>query len=397
MKTTALSKTNDAMSTQQNSKFTGEQYAMILNFLEEPQNKARIWGVSGKTEVGVAPPRKIEAWKELSAIINNRFKGKYTLNHKSMADRFRTYMNKYRDAREKSSATGFGVTDDDKKRNIHTVQAKLESMCPHYERMHALVGERPNVSPASTFDSGSITSGVDLNEVLRLNIEDCPMLYDEEVPVETEDSSGPYEFAPSANEDVFTYSALLFSNEEETVRPQSPPNLARTCPELADENNLPIDIETYPMLVVGSKHQATVNVSDGKKSKKDRRKDLPSLCLSKNPTQARNLLAQTIQESASAKAAALVTIEEKRLKFEQMKWDVEREERDVRRREDEEEKERRCKEDEQRRQEYKEKERKRRDEDKAEKLEERRFALMQTLFSDGKSAIEIKEILDMLL
>ncbi|KAL6502379.1 hypothetical protein OROHE_024657 [Orobanche hederae] len=368
MKTTALSKTNDAMSTQQNSKFTGEQYAMILNFLEEPQNKARIWGLSGKTEVGVAPPRKIEAWKELAAIINNRFK----------------------DAREKSSATGFGVTDDDKKRNIHTVQAKLDSMCPHYERMHALVEERPNVSPAATFDSGSITSGVDLNEVLRLNIEDCPMFDDDEVPVATEDSSGPYEFVPSANEDVFTYSALLFSNEEETVRPQSPPNLARTCTFVSDEDNLPIDIEASSMLVVGSKRQATADVSDGKKSKKDRRKDLPSLCLSKNPTQARNLLAQTIQESASAKAAALVTIEEKRLKFEQMKWDAEREEREVMRREDQEEKERRWKED-------KEEERKRRDEDKAEKLEERRFALMQTLFSDGKSATEIKEILDMLL
>ncbi|KAL6566632.1 hypothetical protein OROMI_015036 [Orobanche minor] len=318
-------KTNDAMSTQ--------QYAMILNFLEEPHNKARIWGVSGKTEVGVAPLRKIEAWKELAAIINNGFKGKYTLNHKSMADRFRTYMNKYRDAREKSSSTGFGVTDDDKKRNIHTVQAKLDSMCPHYERMHALVGERTNISPAATFDSGSITSGVDLNEVLRLNIEDCPMFDDEEVPVATEDSSGPYEFAPSANEDVFTYSALLFSNEKETVWPQSPPNLARTCTELSDEDNLPIDIKASPMLVVGSKRQATVGVSDGKKYKKDRRKDLPSLCLSKNPTQARNLLAQTIQECASAKAVALVTIKEKRLKFEQMKWDAEREEREVRRRE----------------------------------------------------------------
>ncbi|KAL6506806.1 hypothetical protein OROHE_022243 [Orobanche hederae] len=292
MKTTALSKTNDAMSTQQNSKFTGEQYAMILNFLEERQNKARIWGLPGKTEVGVAPPRKIEAWKELAAIINI-----------------------FKDAREKSSATGFGVTDDDKKRNIHTVQAKLGSMCPHYEQMHALVAERLNVSPAATFDSGSITSGVDLNEVLRLNIEDCPMFDDEEVPVATEDSSGPYEFAPSANEDVFTYSALLFSNEEETVRPQSPPNLARTCTFVSDKDNLPIDIEASSMLVVGSKHQATADVSDGKKSKKDRRKDLPSLCLSKNPTQARNLLAQTIQDSASAKAAALVTIEEKRLKF----------------------------------------------------------------------------------
>ncbi|KAL6579911.1 hypothetical protein OROMI_007935 [Orobanche minor] len=156
------------MSTQQNSTFSGEQYALILNFLEDPHNKVKIWGLPGKTEVGVAPLRKIEAWKELATIINSRFRRKFNLDHKSMADRRCTYMKKYIAAREKSSSTGFGLTDKDNKRNIHTVQAKLDMICPHYERMHALVGERANITPAAIFDSGNLTFSFHMKFLLGL-------------------------------------------------------------------------------------------------------------------------------------------------------------------------------------------------------------------------------------
>ncbi|KAL6574680.1 hypothetical protein OROMI_011965 [Orobanche minor] len=365
------------MSTQQNSKFSSEQYALILNFLEDPQNKAKIWGVPGKTEVGVAPPRKIEAWKELATIINSRFRGKFNLDHKLMADRWRTYMKKYIVAREKSSSTGFGITDEDKKRNIHTVQAKLDMICPHYERMHALVGERANVTPAAVFDSGNITSETDLNELL--SAEKAPNFLNDDALTATEDSSEPQDIAPHANKNPIIPNTLVLSNEQVDLSPPSQHYQASADPELEDDSISIGDLDVSPMLAAGTKRQVKMDNTNTKKSKKDRRKEMPSLSGTKTPTHARNLLAQTIQESATAKAVVLATIEEKKLKFEQIKWETERADREVRRKED------------------MEAERKRRVEDNAEKCSERRFALLQTMIAQGKSEDEIVKILSMLL
>ncbi|KAL6533353.1 hypothetical protein OROMI_027465 [Orobanche minor] len=364
------------MSTQQNSKFSSEQYALILNFLEDPQNKAKIWGVPGKTEVGVAPPRKIEAWKELATIINSRFRGKFNLDHKSMADRWRTYMKKYIAAREKSSSTGFGVTDEDKKRNIHTVQAKMDMICPHYERMHALVGERANVTPAAVFDSGNITSETNLNELLSFSAEKAPNFLNDDALTTTENSSEPQDIAPHANENPVIPNALVLSNEEVDLSPPSQHYQASADPELEDDSISTGDLDVSPMLAAGTKRQVKMDNTNTKKSKRIAGKRCQAFL---EQTHARNLLAQTIQESATAKAVVLATIEEKKLKFEQIKWETERADRKVRRKED------------------MEAERKKRAEYNAEKCSERRFALLQTMIAQGKSEDEIVKILSMLL
>ncbi|KAL6569979.1 hypothetical protein OROMI_014493 [Orobanche minor] len=369
-----LYKLRHAISTQQNSKFSSEQYALILNFLEDPQNKAKIWGVPGKTDVGVAPPRKIEDWKELATIINSRFRSKFNLD---MADCWRTYMNKYTAAREKSSSTGFGVTDEDKKRNIHTVQAKLDMICPHYERMQALVSERANVTRAAIFDSGNITSETDLNELLSFIAEKAPNFLNDDALTATEDSSEPQDIAPHANENPVIPNALVLSNEEVILRPPSQHYQASAYPKLEDDSIYTGDLDVSPMLAAGTKRQVKMDNTNTNKSKKDRRKEMPSLSGTKTPTHARSILAQTIQESTIAKAVVLATVEEKKLKFEQIKWETERADSEVRRKEEV------------------EAERKIRAEDNAEKCSERRFALLQTMIAQGKPEDEIVNIISM--
>ena len=64
-----------------------------------------------------------------------------------MKDWFNTYKDKYKKVHTKSISTGFGLTDEDRKAGITTIDEKLESMCPHYHAMNELMGDRAFVNP----------------------------------------------------------------------------------------------------------------------------------------------------------------------------------------------------------------------------------------------------------
>ncbi|KAG1683001.1 hypothetical protein DVH05_023277 [Phytophthora capsici] len=76
------------------------------------------------------------------------------LSGAQMQSRWRTQMARYRQTREAAhQRTGFGLEEDEIADNM-TLKEKLNAMCPEYERMDELFGERPNIQPACTLELG---------------------------------------------------------------------------------------------------------------------------------------------------------------------------------------------------------------------------------------------------
>jgi len=74
-----------------------------------------------------------------------------------MMQRFQNYKKAFMAALKFSRQTGAGVTDEQKAKGIFTVPQLLDSMCPQYERMKAIFGEKPNVKPFAVFDSAAVS------------------------------------------------------------------------------------------------------------------------------------------------------------------------------------------------------------------------------------------------
>ncbi|KAG0283472.1 hypothetical protein BGZ96_012127 [Linnemannia gamsii] len=70
-----------------------------------------------------------------------------------MRERFSRYRKTYATVNESSISTGFGVTEEDARKNIYTVPHKLESMCMCFARMDALFARRSNITSLSRYDS----------------------------------------------------------------------------------------------------------------------------------------------------------------------------------------------------------------------------------------------------
>ncbi|KAF9343341.1 hypothetical protein BGX26_005882 [Mortierella sp. AD094] len=69
-----------------------------------------------------------------------------------MRERFQRFKSNYQKVRLESKRTGFGVTNDDKKNDIFTIEQKLEGKCPCYARMDALFGKRPSITPLDHYN-----------------------------------------------------------------------------------------------------------------------------------------------------------------------------------------------------------------------------------------------------
>ncbi|PLW35838.1 hypothetical protein PCASD_14449 [Puccinia coronata f. sp. avenae] len=70
-----------------------------------------------------------------------------------MKDRFNSYKDKYKKTHTLSLATGFGLTPEDRQTGIQTIKQKLDSLCPHYQAMHELMGKKAFVNPLYKVDA----------------------------------------------------------------------------------------------------------------------------------------------------------------------------------------------------------------------------------------------------
>ncbi|CAM6102103.1 unnamed protein product [Calypogeia fissa] len=63
------------------------------------------------------------------------------------------YKREYKEARNLSTSTGAGLTEEELELGI-SLEDKLNKVCPHFDRMHLLLGGHPNVNPRGTADFG---------------------------------------------------------------------------------------------------------------------------------------------------------------------------------------------------------------------------------------------------
>lgn len=78
---------------------------------------------------------------------------RFVTTAENLGKRFTRYVQKYKEALALKNDSGVGVTMAEMSAGI-TLEDRLEKLCPHFDRMHALYGERANVNPPSTGLSG---------------------------------------------------------------------------------------------------------------------------------------------------------------------------------------------------------------------------------------------------
>lgn len=123
------------------------QRLLILNWLQVKENFALITGsaAQGQRVLTGKKLKKQDAYKQLAAHVSAGSNIKW--DAKQAKNRFEAYLGKYKKAKKQSEGTGWGVTEEDRSEGINTVEEKLNNICPHFESMNDLFGERQNISP----------------------------------------------------------------------------------------------------------------------------------------------------------------------------------------------------------------------------------------------------------
>ncbi|PLW38339.1 hypothetical protein PCASD_10586 [Puccinia coronata f. sp. avenae] len=85
--------------------------------------------------------------------LRNRSTSKISLSSRQMKHRFNSYKDKYKKTHTLSLETGFGLTPEDQQTGIQTIEQKLDSLCPHYQAMHELMGKKAFVNPLYKVDA----------------------------------------------------------------------------------------------------------------------------------------------------------------------------------------------------------------------------------------------------
>jgi hypothetical protein len=85
--------------------------------------------------------------------LQNQSLSKISLSSRQMKDHFNSYKDKYKKTHTLSLSTGFGLTPEGQQTGIQTIKQKLDSLCPHYQPMHELMGKKAFVNPLYKVDA----------------------------------------------------------------------------------------------------------------------------------------------------------------------------------------------------------------------------------------------------
>ncbi|KAL3686128.1 hypothetical protein R1sor_004150 [Riccia sorocarpa] len=119
-------------------------YAQILDYLETNDHFAEIMGSGKKMKVGGKNQSKASAFGHMA--VELRQLGWHVLTGAAVKKKTERYVENYRKALVFYKGTGSGVTEEERQAGV-TMEAKMNALCPHFSRMHALFGSRPNVDP----------------------------------------------------------------------------------------------------------------------------------------------------------------------------------------------------------------------------------------------------------
>ncbi|PLW04538.1 hypothetical protein PCANC_28456 [Puccinia coronata f. sp. avenae] len=124
-----------------------DNYLVIIDWLKIKKNYDACFGRAKAPLVERPPKGTINGFELMAINLRNQSTSKISLSSRQIKDRFNSYKGKYKKTHTLSLATGFGLTPEDRQTGIQTIEQKLNSLCPHYQAMHGLMGNKAFVNP----------------------------------------------------------------------------------------------------------------------------------------------------------------------------------------------------------------------------------------------------------
>ncbi|KAH9112525.1 hypothetical protein AeMF1_013159 [Aphanomyces euteiches] len=161
-----------------------ERYA-IINFLRVPEHFRIMTGsaAKGKAVQGGQKLTKVQGYQMIAeyvnkAVVDAAWTAREAKSSLRRLNRYDSFRKAYQNAVhwQGTNSSGRGLTQKDYKKKIFTVEAKVESICPLFEEMDSLFGDRPNIRPPILLDDEieeRSYTGVESNEE-ELNKEENP-------------------------------------------------------------------------------------------------------------------------------------------------------------------------------------------------------------------------------
>ena len=104
-------------------------YELICTYLEEEENFQNLFGSGSQTTVGPGCMTRAQAFEKFAQYMNVAGVN-LNLSGSQMRQRFDTYKNKYRKAKDFERNTGAGIEEQE---GYHSLHQKLEGLCPCFD------------------------------------------------------------------------------------------------------------------------------------------------------------------------------------------------------------------------------------------------------------------------
>jgi hypothetical protein len=300
--------------------------------------------------------KRADGYKQLAMFVNRRTGATWT--DEQGKSRYQALESTYKKAKQLAEQTGFGVTEEDRLKNIFTVEAKLESLCMFFSELDALFGHRQNVASASTMEPA----------ITQAALEDTPA---EDTLAITQDV---LEDTPAITQAVLDDT----DGESEEFDVFSDPI------SLEDHQNTQAMVNKSRSMSTSSSTSSSSSSSTSSSTKKSKRSvDISTLVMASQESRV-NMKREELDQNRQFKREELAQRREELVQSRQMKREeldqsrqMKREELDLKKDELDQSKEMECK---------------RLD------LEERRLkaGIIQSAFASGKSMQEIEKVFEML-
>ncbi|KAL3685952.1 hypothetical protein R1sor_003974 [Riccia sorocarpa] len=129
-----------------------------------------------KTFVGGKCMSKTKAFHIMASHLRN-VAGFPDVTGEEMKKRFERYVAMYKKARGFKDSTGQGLSEKELEKGM-TIEDKLEKICPHFGRMHTILGQRANIAPPAEESAG-----------LPSDAEDADMIISDSQAIEEDDGN----------------------------------------------------------------------------------------------------------------------------------------------------------------------------------------------------------------
>ncbi|KAF5195668.1 hypothetical protein FRX31_014746 [Thalictrum thalictroides] len=197
------------------SRFKDLDYECILSWLETPENFNSLYGAGKRTKVDGVVRSKSVMLANLANCVNENSQGRLTLTGSQMYHRLRQYKNLFVKATDFQKKTGSGLTDEDRQKGIFSISQKLNTICPFFERMDLLFGNKPNINPLVIDSSNWLEEIIDIGTAIGAVVDTEGGGGREEVGSRVEDTEENLELEEDLEEEL--EDELVEDSEEEVV------------------------------------------------------------------------------------------------------------------------------------------------------------------------------------